>query len=103
MRDLFKHRLSHISTDEHEHRATAVALAVLTTAQNGEHLAVLVGAVHGLPRDLHRLHEILMDLDDAGIVDGPPFTLRPDALGPAIVADALDGGGRVNVDLERTL
>ncbi len=44
-----------------------------------------------------------MDLDDAGIVDGPPFTLRPDALGPAIVADALDGGGRVNVDLERTL
>ncbi|MGH3477572.1 MAG: hypothetical protein ACRDQD_12110, partial [Nocardioidaceae bacterium] len=74
LRDLFKHRLSHISTDEHEHRATAVALAVLTTAQNGEQLAALVGAVHGLPRDPHRLHEILMDLTDAGIVDGTPFT-----------------------------
>jgi hypothetical protein len=40
-----------------------------------------------------------MDLADAGIVDGPPFTLRPDALGPAIVADALADGRRVNVDL----
>ncbi len=99
LHDLFKIRLSHIKADGHEHRAAAVALAVLTTATSSDQLAVLVGVVHGLPHDLHRLYEILMDLADAGIVDGPPFTLRPDVLGPAIVADALDDGGRVNVDL----
>lgn len=103
LRDLFKNRLSHISADEHEHRATAVALAVLTTAQSGEQLAALVDAVQGLPPDPHRLHGILIDLADAGIVDGPPYTLRPDVLGPVIVADALADGQRVNVDLARTL
>lgn len=103
LRDLFKSRLSHISTDEHEHRATAVALAVLTTAQNSEQLTALVGAVRGLPRDPHRLHGMLIDLADAGIVDGPPYTLRPDVLGPVIVADALADSKRVNVNLARTL
>lgn len=102
LRNLFKNRMSHISADEHEHRATAVALAVLTTAQNGEQLVALVDAVQGLPRDPHRLHGILIDLVDAGIVDGPPYTLRPDVLGPVIVADALADGQRVNVDLART-
>lgn len=103
LRDLFENRLSHISADEHEHRATAVALAVLTTAQSGEQLAALVDAVPGLPQDPHRLYGILIDLADAGIVDGPPYTLRPDVLGPVIVADALAAGQRVNVDLARTL
>lgn len=103
LRDLFKNRLSHISADEHEHRATAVALAALTTAQSGEQLAALVDAVQGLPRDPHRLHGILIDLADAGIVDGPPYPLRPDVLGSVIVADALAVGQRVNVDLARTL
>jgi len=103
LHDLFKIRLSHISADGHEHRAAAVALAVLTTAQVSDQLAGLAGAVHGLPADSQRLYEILLDLADAGIVDGPLFTLRPDALGPVIVADALADGGRVNVDLARTL
>jgi hypothetical protein len=35
---------------------------VRTTAQNGKQLAALVDAVRGLPRDPHRLDEILMDL-----------------------------------------
>jgi hypothetical protein len=103
LRNLFKNRMSHISADEHGHRATAVALAILTTAQDGEQLAALVGAVHGLPQDPHRLDEILIDLADAGIVDGSPYTLRPDVLGPVIVADTLADGQRVNVDLARTL
>ena len=103
LRDLFKKRLSHLRADGHEHRAAAVVLAMLTTAQNSDQLAALAGAVHGLSAEPQRLHEILLDLADAGIVDGPPFTLRPDALGPVIVADALADGGRVNVDLARTL
>jgi len=103
LHDLFKIRLSHIRADGHEHRAAAVALAVHTTAQDSDQLAGLAGAVRGLPADSQRLHEILMDLDDAGIVDGPPYTLRPDALAPVIVADALADGQRVNVNLGRTL
>lgn len=103
LRNLFKIRLSHIRADVHEHRVVAVALAVLAKVQNSDQIAALVGAVHGIPRDPHRLHEILMDLADAGIVDGPPFTLRPDALGPVIVADALADDRRVNVDLRRML
>ncbi|MCA1671641.1 MAG: AAA family ATPase, partial [Actinobacteria bacterium] len=103
LRDLFKIRLRHLTTDGHEHLAVAVALALLTTAQNSDQLATLADAVHGLPRDPHRLHELLTDLVDAGIVDGRPFTLRPDALGPVIVADALVDGQRVNIDLIGTL
>ncbi|MGH3900008.1 MAG: TIR domain-containing protein [Pseudonocardiaceae bacterium] len=103
LRELFKIRLSHLRTDGHEHRAAAVALAILTTAQSSEQLTALIGAVQGLPPDPHRLREILMDLADARIVDGPPFTLRPDALGPMIVADALADGERVGVGLTRTL
>ncbi len=103
LRDLFKRRQSHLTSDGHERLAVAVTLAVLTTAQNSDQIAALAGAVHGLPRDQHRLDKILMDLADAGIVDGPPFTLHPDALGPVIVADALADGRRVNVDLTRML
>lgn len=103
LRDLFKNRLSHLTTDGHEHLAVAVALAVLTTAQNSDQLAMLADAVRGLPRDSYRLHELLRDLADAGIVGDRLFTLRPDALGPVIVADALADGRRVKVDLTRTL
>ena len=103
LRDLFKIRLSHLTTDGHEHLAVAVALAVLTTVQDSGQLTALTKAVHGLTADSQRLHEILMDLVDAGIVGGPPYTLRPDALGPVIVADALADGRRVWVDLTRML
>ena len=103
MRDLFKDRMSHIRADGHEHRAVAVALAVLTTAQDSDQIAMLVGAVRSLPRDSHALYKILMDLVGAGIVNRPPFTLHPDALGPAIVAEALADGQRVYVDLKLML
>ncbi|WP_395292162.1 hypothetical protein ACF9IK_00015 [Kitasatospora hibisci] len=107
LREMIKQRLPH---DEGEDalRAAAVALALLGTARDGgggvgEDLGRLHGAVARLPRDADRLAGLLSDLADAGLADGPPYTLRPDLVGPVLLADALDPSARVRLDVREAL
>lgn len=86
-----------------EHRAAAVALAVLTTADGGRDLARLTEAVSTLPPEPHHLESLLRNLADAGLADGPPYSLRPDALAVVLVADAMCAGARVTLDVPQTL
>ncbi|WP_405906472.1 hypothetical protein OG742_12385 [Streptomyces sp. NBC_00828] len=86
-----------------EHRAAAVALALVGTAGGGDDLAQLAGAVSALPPEPHRLSTLLDDLADAGLADAPPYTLRPALLGPVLLADALDHRARVRLDTGRAL
>lgn len=105
--DLLRHRIADrllpVGAEHDVHRATAVALALLTSAEHGEHVACLAGAITGLPPHPHLLDMALSNLADAGLVDGPPYTLRPDAIAPVIVADALDPSARVRIDVKRVL
>lgn len=105
--DLLRHRIADrllpVGAEHDHHRATAVALALLTTAERGEDIARLAGAITGLPAQPHLLDTALSNLADAGLVDGPPYSLRPDAIAPVIVADALDPSARVRIDVQRVL
>ncbi|MFI9568115.1 hypothetical protein [Streptomyces rishiriensis] len=86
-----------------EHRAAAVALAVLGTVTSGEDLAVLAGAVSTLPPEPHRLSVLLDELADAGLADSSPYSVRPALLAPVLLADALDPHARVRLDVDRVL
>ena len=93
----------------YELRAAAVALAALSTAERGEDLAPLCGAVTGLPSDEARLDVLLADLADAGLADTASrtggalvYTLRPHLAAPVLIARAL-GPARVRIDLARLL
>ena len=96
---LVEQRLRQAEFGSDEHRAAAVALALLTTAGEGKDLAALAGAVTGLPHDPARLEVLLEDLVQAGIAGGPPYLISPAAAGPVLVAAALDPGARVKVRL----
>jgi len=96
---LVEQRLRQAEFGSDEHRAAAVALALLTTAGGGEDLAALAGAATVLPHDPARLEVLLEDLVQAGIAAGPPYLIRPAAAGPVLVAAALDPGARVKVRL----
>ncbi|MFF5488777.1 hypothetical protein [Streptomyces virginiae] len=91
------------------HRAVAVALALLTRAgdlaghHGGRDVAVLHGAVSGLPPEPDRLDRLLDDLVDAGLVDTPPYTFRPDLAAVVLVADALTPGAPVRLDTRAAL
>ena len=101
--DLADDRLRQIDTESDEHRAAAVALALLTTVRDGEELATLAGAVTALPPEPHRLDVLLEDLADAGLAAGPPYTMSPDAIAPVLAAAALDPHARVKIKLFRAL
>jgi hypothetical protein len=96
---LVEQRLRQAGSGSDEHRAAAVALALLTTAGEGRDLAALAGAVTVLPHDPARLEVLLEDLVQAGITGGPPYLISPAAAGPVLVAAALDPGARVKVRL----
>lgn len=90
-------------------RAAAVALALLGSADGGQDVARLAGAVTGLPADPGRLHGLLDDLADAGLADAAPtrtgtvYTIRPHLVGPVLVAKALTDGRGVRIVLDRAL
>lgn len=86
-----------------EHRAVAVALAVLGTIADGKDLAVLAGAVSTLPPEPHRLSVLLDELADAGLADSSPYSVRPALLAPVLLADALDPRARVRLNVDRVL
>jgi hypothetical protein len=96
---LVEQRLRQAGSGSDEHRAAAVALALLATAGEGKDLAALAGAVTLLPRDPARLEVLLEDLVQAGITSRPPYLISPAAAGPVLVAAALDPGARVKVRL----
>lgn len=85
------------------HRAAAVALALVGTAQDGEDLAMLAGAITYLPPGPHELSSLLDDLSDAGLADSSPYSVRPAVAGPVLLADALDPQARVRLDAGRAL
>lgn len=62
---LVEQRLRQAEAGSDEHRAAAVALALLATAGEGKDLADLVGAVTLLPHDPARLEVLLEDLVQA--------------------------------------
>ncbi len=98
LRDLVDNRLLSItSAQKDELRATAVALALLTTVEDGEQLATLAGVVSMLPPEPHRLDILLEDLSDAGVAVGQPYTLRPDVVAPVLAAAALDPQARAKI------
>jgi len=101
MRRLVTRRL--IPTDDDRHRAAAVALAALTSADSGTDAAKLATAITGLPPQPHEIDALLADLTDNGLADGPPYVLRPDAVAVVLVADALAATGRVRLDLSAAL
>jgi hypothetical protein len=80
MSDLFEDRLAQIPGMTSAHRAAAVALAVMTRAGGGEHLAPLAVAITALPSESDRVDSLLDDLAQAGIADEAPYALRPDAM-----------------------
>jgi hypothetical protein len=100
---LIEHRIRHTGPEPDEHRAAAVALALLTSVRDGEELASLAGAITALPGDPHRLDILLEDLAEAGIAAGPPYAIRPDAAAPVLAAAALDPGARVKIKLRPAL
>lgn len=92
LRDLVAERLRALD-DPDLHRTVAVGLALLTEAGDlagygDQDIAVLHGAVSGLPSEPDRLDRILDNLADAGLVDKPPYTFRPDLAAPVVLADA---------------
>jgi hypothetical protein len=101
--ELIEHRMRHTGPEPDEHRAAAVALALLTSVKDGEELAALAGAVTALPYEPHRLDILLEDLTEAGIAVGPPYAIRPDAAAPVLAAAALDPGARVKIKLRPAL
>ncbi|MEV6013272.1 hypothetical protein AB0M29_41750 [Streptomyces sp. NPDC051976] len=86
-----------------QHRATAVALALLGPVAGGEDLAALTGATSTLPAEPQRLSVLLDDLSDMGLADASPYSVRPALLAPVLLADALDPHSRVRLDLDRAL
>ncbi|MFE2534722.1 hypothetical protein [Streptomyces sp. NPDC059371] len=102
LRDMADDRLPADDTND-EHRAAAVALALLGTVSDGDGLAQLAGAVSTLPPEPHRLSTLLDDLADAGLADAPPYTLRPALLGPVLLKDALDPRARVRLNIGSAL
>ncbi|MGA5218827.1 hypothetical protein ACPCAE_22520 [Streptomyces cinereoruber] len=108
LRNLVANRLVAME-DPGLHRAVAVALALLTRAgdlaghHGGRDVAVLHGAVSGLPSEPDRLDWLLDNLVDAGLVDAPPYTFRPDLAAVVLVADALTPGGPVRLDTHTAL
>lgn len=103
LRQLAGHRLRRAGFDTAEHRAAAAALALLTTADDGRHLAVLADAVTALPQDPGRLDVLLDDLVQAGIAVGPPYRIRPAAAAPVLIAAALDSHARAKIKLRAVL
>lgn len=103
LRDLFEERLAYIPNFTMEHQAAAVALALMTRAEDGEELARLAGAVTALPSNPDRLDSLLGDLVRAGIASESPFALRPDAIGPVVAAGALDGTTPIKIRTGPTL
>ena len=99
LNDLVDDRLRRIKSGSEEHRAVAVALALMTTVTDGGQLAALAGAVTVLPAEPDRLDILLADLAEAGIAVGPPYTVHPDAAAPVIAAAALNPQGRVRIRL----
>jgi hypothetical protein len=103
LRNLVANRLVAMD-DPGLHRAVAVALALLTRAgdldghHGGRDVAVLHGAVSGLPSEPDWLDRLLDDLVDAGLVDTPPYTFRPDLAAVVLVADALTPSAAVRLD-----
>lgn len=100
---LVEQRLRQAGFGSDEHRAAAVALALLTTVNHARDLAALAGAVTALPHDLSRLEVLLEDLAQAGVTAGPPYLISPAAAGPVLVAAALDQRARVKVKLSPAL
>ncbi|WP_151898058.1 hypothetical protein [Streptomyces sp. C8S0] len=86
-----------------QHRAAAVALALLGPVAGAEDLAALAGAISALPPEPYRLSVLLDDLADAGLADAAPYSVRPALLAPVLVADALDPRSRVRLDAGRAL
>ncbi|MFJ2769192.1 hypothetical protein [Streptomyces sp. NPDC087300] len=86
-----------------QHRAAAVALALLGPGAGGEDLAALSGAVSTLPPEPHRLSVLLDELSDMGLADASPYSVRPALLAPVLLADALDSHSRVRLDVDRAL
>ncbi|WP_030458429.1 hypothetical protein [Kitasatospora sp. NRRL B-11411] len=108
LRELVANRLAPLG-DPGLHRTVAVALALLTKAgdraahHGGQDIAVLHGAVSGLPSEPDRLDRLLDDLADAGLVDTPPYTFRPDLAAAVVLADALTPGAKVRLDPQAAL
>ncbi|WAL74507.1 hypothetical protein OU787_25255 [Kitasatospora sp. YST-16] len=108
LRELIASRLLALG-DPSLHRTVAVALALLTKAgdpaghHGGQDIAVLHGAVSGLPSEPDRLDRLLDDLADAGLVDTPPCTFRPDLAAAVVLADALTPEAKVRLDPEAAL
>ncbi|WLQ40359.1 hypothetical protein P8A22_10325 [Streptomyces laculatispora] len=108
LRELVADRLRALD-DPDLHRTVAVGLALLTKAgdlaghHGGQDIAVLHGAVSGLPSEPDRLDRILDNLADAGLVDTPPYTFRPDLAAAVVLADALTPGGVVRLDTNAAL
>jgi hypothetical protein len=102
LRELFEDRLAQIPGMTFAHRAVAIALAMMTRASSGENLAVLAGAITALPSEPDRLDNLLGDLVQAGIADEWPYALRPDAIGPVVVASGMTGTG-VKIKIDRVL
>lgn len=108
LRNLVANRLVAME-DPGLHRAVAVALALLTRAGDlaghhaGRDVAVLHGAISGLPSEPDRLDRLLDNLVDAGLVDTPPHTFRPDLAGVVLVADALTPGAPIRLDTHTAL
>lgn len=90
LRQLVEQRLRRAGFHSDEHRAAAVALAMMTTVNDGRELATLADAVTALPPDPHRLDILLEDLAQAGIAAGPPYFIHPAAAAPVLAATALD-------------
>lgn len=86
-----------------QHRAAAVALALLGPVAGGEDLAALAGAISALPPEPYRLSVLLDDLADAGLADAAPYSVRPALLAPVLIADALDPRSRVRLDVGHAL
>ncbi|RKN03362.1 hypothetical protein D7319_31630 [Streptomyces radicis] len=108
LRNLVANRLVAME-DPGLHRAVVVALALLTRAgdlaghHGGRDVAVLHGAVSGLPSEPDRLDRLLDNLVDAGLVDTPPYTFRPDLAAVVLVADALTPCAPVRLDAHTAL
>lgn len=100
---LAEQRLRQAGFDSDEHRAAAVALALLTAVSDGGQLAALAGAVTALPQDTSRLDTLLADLVQAGLAAGPPYVISPAASAPVLVAAALDPPARVKTKLRPAL
>lgn len=86
-----------------QHRAAAVALALLGPVAGGEDLAALAGVVSTLPPEPHQLSVLLDELSDMGLADASPYSVRPALLAPVLLADALNPGSRVRLDVDRAL